>query len=143
MHEPSSRLTRSTNDRFIAGVCSGLARYLGIDPILVRLAFLLLIPASGLGLLIYIILWLLMPEEGAADNSPTGVLQDNLSQMGETLSGSARRLNSSSQGPTLIAVLLILLGLFFLLQNMGGGGAILGVLLLVGLVIYIVLNRRR
>jgi phage shock protein C len=141
---PQNRLMRSTNDRIVAGVCGGLAAYLGIDTILVRLAFLLLIPASGLGPLIYLILWLLMPEEGAGDKSAGDIVQENLNQMGETVSESAQRFGNHSQGPTLLAIGFILLGLYFLLQNASWfGGAMLGPLLLVALGIYVLMRRRR
>jgi phage shock protein C len=40
-----------------------VAAYLGLDPTVVRLAFLLLIPASGIGLLLYLVLWISMPVE--------------------------------------------------------------------------------
>ena len=141
---PENRLMRSTSDRMLAGVCGGLAAYLGIDTILVRLAFLLLIPASGLGLLTYLTLWLLMPEEGTSGKSAGDIVQENVNQMGETISDSARRVGDHSQGPTLLAVFFILLGLYFLLQNMGWfGGAMLGPLLLVALGIYVLMRRRR
>ena len=56
------RLTRSTTDRMVAGVAGGLAEYLSIDPTLVRLIFVLLALAGGPGLIIYLVLWLIMPE---------------------------------------------------------------------------------
>jgi phage shock protein C len=59
-----SRLTRSSN-RVIAGVCGGLAEWLGWDIALVRLLYLLLsIFSAGFpGVLAYIILWIILPEE--------------------------------------------------------------------------------
>lgn len=56
------RLYRNTDDVVIAGVASGLAAYLGIDPVFVRLIFIVLTFLNGLGLLIYIILWMAMPK---------------------------------------------------------------------------------
>ena len=56
-------LVRSGDERIIAGVCGGLAHYLGVDPALVRLAFLLLIPAGGVGAPLYLILTIVMPAE--------------------------------------------------------------------------------
>ncbi|MEI8305840.1 MAG: PspC domain-containing protein [Chloroflexales bacterium] len=56
------RLTRSRDDKMIAGVASGIGRYLGVDPVLVRLAFALL-AFSGASLLFYPLLWIIMPEE--------------------------------------------------------------------------------
>jgi phage shock protein C len=139
---PQNRLMRSTSDRMVAGVCGGLAAYLGIDTILVRLAFLLLIPASGLGLLTYLILWLLMPQAGTSGKSAGEVVQENVNQMGETISDSVQRVSGHSQGPTLLAVFIIMLGLYFLLQNMGWAGGLIGPLLLVALGAYVLMRRR-
>lgn len=59
------RLTRVDEGRMIAGVCAGLARYLGIDPTLVRIIFVLLAIFALGGVLLYLILWLIMPMETA------------------------------------------------------------------------------
>ena len=65
----TKKLYRSRTDPMIAGVCSGLGKYLGIDPTLIRLAFvLLLLFGIGSGLLVYLAMMLLVPlePEGAA-----------------------------------------------------------------------------
>jgi len=54
------KLTRS-NDRVIAGVCAGFADYFGFDKTLVRVIYLLLVLFGGIGILVYIIFWILMP----------------------------------------------------------------------------------
>lgn len=59
--EEKKRLTRS-NDKMIAGVCGGIANYLGIDPTLVRIAYVLMVLFAGFGILLYVILWLVMPK---------------------------------------------------------------------------------
>jgi phage shock protein PspC (stress-responsive transcriptional regulator) len=56
------RLHRSSTDRKVAGVCGGIAQYLGWDPTLVRLLWILLTLAGGSGILIYLILWVVMPD---------------------------------------------------------------------------------
>lgn len=63
--EERRRLTRSVEDRQIAGVCGGIAKYMGWDVALVRVAYVLLSIASvGFpGLLVYIIMWIVVPEE--------------------------------------------------------------------------------
>lgn len=53
---------RSSTDQKIGGVCGGLAEYFDIDPLLVRIAFLVLFFGFGTGLLAYIILWILAPK---------------------------------------------------------------------------------
>ncbi len=57
------RLYRSNSDKMIAGVCGGLAQYMALDPTVVRLVFILLALAGGPGLLIYLIMWLITPQE--------------------------------------------------------------------------------
>jgi len=59
------RLTRSTGNGVIAGVAAGLGDYLDVDPVLVRLAFVLLVFANGLGLLAYLVCWLVVPQREA------------------------------------------------------------------------------
>jgi phage shock protein C len=52
------RLYRSTADRYIGGVCGGLAEYFGIDPAIVRVIFLLTLFAHGTGMVAYVVLWI-------------------------------------------------------------------------------------
>lgn len=59
------RLTRMEEGRMIAGVCAGLGRYLGIDVTIVRIIFVLLALFAMGGVLLYLILWLIMPMETA------------------------------------------------------------------------------
>lgn len=58
------RLCLSSSDKKIAGVCGGFAKYLDIDPTLVRIAYAALVLFGGTGVLLYIICALVMPEEG-------------------------------------------------------------------------------
>src|SRR3989442_1918469 len=59
------RLERSRSDRWLTGVCGGLGAYFGIDPILFRIAFIVLTVAGGAGVWLYLAAWLLLPEEGS------------------------------------------------------------------------------
>jgi phage shock protein C len=56
-----NKLYRSQDDKMIGGVCGGLAEHFKIDPSLVRLAFALLFFLGGHGLLVYLILWIIIP----------------------------------------------------------------------------------
>ena len=60
---PKKRLERLRYDKKIAGVCSGVARYLDLDTNLVRLIWLLCFLLGGTGLLAYVIAWIVMPVE--------------------------------------------------------------------------------
>lgn len=70
-----SQFTRSTTDRMIAGVCGGLARYFNIDPVIVRLVFVVAV-LSGVSPLLYVILWIIMPQETQFTNPPALPQQD-------------------------------------------------------------------
>ena len=62
----TNRLYRSRKDRSIAGICSGVAKYFGLDTTLVRIAAILCIFFAGATLWIYLILWLVLPYEPEA-----------------------------------------------------------------------------
>ena len=63
--KPPKRLVRTRNGRLVAGVCSGIAEYAGIDATVVRLIFLAVsVITFGVGALIYLAAWIVIPEEG-------------------------------------------------------------------------------
>src|SRR5690348_13433160 len=64
MYTPTQRLMRSRTDKMIAGVAGGIAQYLAIDPVIVRLALVALC-FTGVGVLLYPVLWLVMPLESS------------------------------------------------------------------------------
>ena len=70
------RLMRSSNDKVIAGVCGGIAQYFGLDPVIVRLIMVALVFAGGVSILLYPVLWLVMPVAGAGQTSFGDNLQD-------------------------------------------------------------------
>ncbi|MFS3130702.1 PspC domain-containing protein [Nocardioides sp. Bht2] len=61
------RLRRTVDDKYVAGVAGGLARHLDIDPVILRVAFVVLTFFGGAGLIVYGACWLLVPEEGRND----------------------------------------------------------------------------
>ena len=63
---PSGELMRSKDDRMIAGVCGGLAEYFNLDATLIRVLFLLLAVFGGSGIVIYIVMWIIVPDAGKA-----------------------------------------------------------------------------
>ena len=62
MDNNNKKLTRSRSDRMLAGVCGGLAAYFGLDPSLVRIGYALLTFFTA-GIPVYLIMWLIVPEE--------------------------------------------------------------------------------
>src|SRR3954447_7587021 len=61
-----SRLYRSRSQKMIAGVCGGLGEYFDVDPVLIRLLFVVTAFISGVGILAYIVLWIVVPLDGDA-----------------------------------------------------------------------------
>ncbi len=71
------RLHRSRTEKMIAGVCGGIAEYLDIDPTIVRVLWVLVAFLAGTGILLYLILWIVMPLDappapGAPQGPPPG-----------------------------------------------------------------------
>ena len=63
MSEVKNKLYRSRSDRWLAGVCCGIGDYFNTDPTVIRVIFVLAALIMGGGLLIYLILWLIIPLE--------------------------------------------------------------------------------
>ena len=110
--EPASaaprRLLRSRDERIIAGVSGGIGGYFNLDPVLVRIAFVLLcVFALGLGLLLYLIAWVLMPL------APTTAPDASAAPTAEA------RSNRASRGGILLGLLLVIVGAIWLLRAFG------------------------
>lgn len=133
-------MTRSESDRIIGGVCGGLAVYLGVNANLIRLAFVLLAFASGMGLVLYILLLFIMPRESAAV-AELG-WHKNLDDLSESISTGVQKARQDPSGRNLAAVFLIGLGGYFLLTQLGLlNGGLLFPLLLVVIGLILVLRR--
>jgi phage shock protein C len=98
---PTKTLRRSRTNRIVAGVCGGIAEYLGMDPVLVRIVMVVLALAGGGGVVLYLLAWVLIPEEDASDGSP------NVAPA--STSGFER-------GQLVVGVVLIAIGAIFLIQ---------------------------
>jgi phage shock protein C len=119
-------LLRSRDDRVIGGVCGGLGRYLGIDSVLVRIAFVVLAVAGGSGLLAYLLAWLLIPEERPGDSVST-----------------APR-SAGANGPFVVGALLVAAGVALLVdQLVPGFRRVLGPALLIALGLSVLLIAKR
>lgn len=103
------RLYRSNKDRVVAGVCGGLADYFDIDPLLIRIILIILALSGGLGILIYLAAWLIIPRQNSSDDqreTPPTHKERNLS------------MNRNPSG-VVFGILIIILGIGFLLHNYG------------------------
>jgi phage shock protein PspC (stress-responsive transcriptional regulator) len=118
-----TKLYRSTTDRMIAGVCGGLGAYLEIDPVLVRLFFVLLTLGGGGGVLIYLLLWILIPccEDGEVASSATiRAGAEEMAQRARSLGADLRASvqNGNPQAAFIVGVALVALGAVYLAQNL-------------------------
>lgn len=69
LSKPAKTLHRSQDNKKIAGVCGGLGEYFVVDPTLIRIIFVIFVLCSvGLGVLVYFIMWLIMPKAPKARN---------------------------------------------------------------------------
>jgi phage shock protein PspC (stress-responsive transcriptional regulator) len=75
--ETTHRLARSDIDRIVGGVCGGIANYIGADPLIVRLVFVILSWAFGLSWWLYLLLWAVIPSASSyhASDMMTGEVQ--------------------------------------------------------------------
>lgn len=108
------RLYRSRSDRMLGGVCGGLGDYLGIDPTFVRIFFFLLVFGAGMGFWIYILLWILIPEEGVED---PGDFKNRVHSAGNDFVASVNQ--PHPKAGLVVGAGLIVLGLMWLLENLG------------------------
>ncbi|MEJ2600345.1 MAG: PspC domain-containing protein [Anaerolineales bacterium] len=120
-----SRIFRVRQNAMIAGVCTGLGYYLGIDPTWVRIFFILLaLAGNGIGVMIYLLLWIIIPLEDQdrdttfSDRVHTGSqeIADHARQMGQEFREIVRQ--PDSRAGVVIGIALILIGGFYLLQNL-------------------------
>jgi phage shock protein C len=101
------KLYRSRTHRVIAGVCGGLGGYFDIDPVLVRALFVVAALGGGFGLLMYIVLWMVIPEEPRGEGIREG---DEVKENKGGEEGIAERRNIGG-------IALIMLGAIFLFNN--------------------------
>jgi len=102
-------LYRSGTDNIVFGVCGGLAETLHVRPAVIRLAFALLGLASGIGIVLYVILALVLPLEGRASGNLVETFQNNLEEVIATFPARRRTLG----------VVLVVIGGVFLLAKHG------------------------
>lgn len=120
------RLTRDTRHAVLGGVAVGFGRYLDVDPVLARLAFVLLAFVNGLGVLLYLAAWLLMPREDAAPSTATASTGsaaagfETLREAGAQLADEVRRgAPDPAAAQLVIGSTLVVAGALLLAHNLG------------------------
>jgi len=112
--EPRGSISRNATDKILGGVCAGLAHYLKIDPTVMRILFAIVtFGGFGLGVFIYIILWIVLPEKPLPPNIKKRIFRDPENKMiGGVAAGIAAYFNIAVWVPRLIFLLPGALGLF-------------------------------
>ncbi len=127
------RLYRSRDDRLICGVCGGLAKYFDIDPVIVRIIALLLVLVTGVAILAYIIMAIVVPLESSQAREPKDVVKENVeeykrttTQLGEELCSTlekkegapAEKNKTREHSLNILGIVLIVLGVLLLLNSL-------------------------
>lgn len=101
-YESKRRIFRNPDDKILGGVCGGLGAYFNIDPLWIRLIWVFMVLAAGVGILLYLILWIIIPEAKTASEKlamrgePINVdniskaVKDEMEGVGERIKSSAR-----------------------------------------------------
>jgi phage shock protein C len=115
----TNRLARSRTDYMIGGVCGGLGKYFHIDPTLVRLIFVLLTLAGGSGVLVYFILWIVMPREDMP-NVPNNLDSHEFNRRANMMGQEMQQIVSQPNTRTVqfIGIALVVMGIVYLIQNL-------------------------
>ena len=105
------KMVRNADDKIIAGVCSGLANYFHIDPVIMRIIFVVLLFTGGSGLLVYLILWVAVPSQSVQSNITKRLYRSSDDKVfAGVCGGLAAYLNINTWVPRLIFALPIILG---------------------------------
>ena len=139
MQQGTSERWYRGHDRILGGVCSGLAEGLHVDPLWIRITFVLLALVQGIGVVLYVVLWIVMPDRGGVH--PAGhsrfdsmmadvrrAWEDLRGQFGgtraavhpEQTEGAVAPVRSTWQNPSVaLGLILVVAGLVFLANSLG------------------------
>jgi len=112
MKEEPKRLYRSAKDKIIAGVCGGIAEYFNIDPVWVRLVAVLLFFMDGIGFMVYIIAWILIPSH------PKETKKTVAEKVAMKIISAGKAKKKSSRARVIFGLIIVFIGIGFLMQNL-------------------------
>ncbi|HEY8498503.1 MAG TPA: PspC domain-containing protein [Limnochordales bacterium] len=122
----ANALFRPRQQSVIFGVCAGLGQYFDVDPVLIRLLFILLAFAGGFGIVAYVALAVVMPSERSVGRDSRTVLQENVQELreaaavaGQELAETVRRARAAGRRRQLLGLALVVLGGVLLLGRLG------------------------
>jgi len=118
----SSELTRAEKNKVLGGVCAGLANFFNVDPTLIRIIFVLITLFGGSGVLLYLILWLLIPSSGHTSEISKASIKrgaDEMKDRVEEFAEEAKNFSKTNNSKYLLGITLLILGIIFLFDNFG------------------------
>jgi phage shock protein PspC (stress-responsive transcriptional regulator) len=120
--ETFKKIYRSETNRILAGVAGGLGEYFAIDPTLIRLIFALLMIFGGGGILVYIILWILIPSENNSEKNSEETIKDNTEEFknrAKSFANEFKGMSVENHPKNWFGFVVIILGILFLFDNLG------------------------
>jgi len=112
----TKRLYRSRAEKMIAGVAGGIAQYLDIDPVFVRIAFVCLIFFNGAGIIIYFVSALIIPKEELSATTQAEVEKEE--EQADAKEVAREKVKKKSNREKIFGGILIILGVLFLADNL-------------------------
>jgi phage shock protein PspC (stress-responsive transcriptional regulator) len=118
----STKLHRPMKDRVIGGVCAGIGEFFQIDPTIVRLIFVLITVFGGGGILLYLILWLIIPSESSGSEltkenieKSADEIKDTAKEFAKNFKTDVRNINSRR----FFGIVILIIGVILLLESFG------------------------
>jgi phage shock protein PspC (stress-responsive transcriptional regulator) len=117
---PTERLYRSETNKVLGGVAGGVGEYTNIDPTIIRIVFVILTIFGGSGVLLYVVLWIVLPSHSTIDKN-SDYIRDNLDEIkGHARSFShSMKLDHTNSRRSWGAFILIGLGILLVINNFG------------------------
>lgn len=109
-------LLRSKTNRLIGGVCAGIGNYFDVDPTLIRIIFVLITLFGGSGILLYLVLWLIIPSDKKSGVSVKENAEE-IKEEAQELIEKGKSYAKKDEGRYIFGLALALLGILFLLEN--------------------------
>lgn len=156
------KLYRSRTDRMIFGVCGGLGKYFALDSTIIRIIFVMLVFAGGIGILAYIVMAIIVPLEQSQKTAPQDIIEENVQDIRQTATKMGTEIRDAFSGGedaskenvqvtrrrNALAIILIIVGVLVLLSSLGiwhwfNWGVIVALILIaIGVLLIVSLSRR-
>ncbi len=116
------KLYRSEKNRILAGVAGGISEYFNIDPVLIRIVFILAALSGGSGVLLYFILWLIIPSQSGLDKKEEENIKNNVQEIKTQTKkyvDTAKKASRNKESRLWFGLILIIFGVYLTLVNFG------------------------